>query len=99
MIGMAELHLANFTEAAIWLGRAVEVDTGTPTALQRAYLVSALALGGRMQEAGAALAELRESLPGASVAAVRRMAYSTEPGFLAQRERLYDGLRMAGLPE
>ncbi len=97
--GIAELHLGHFTEAVSWLARAVEADTGTPTPLMHAYLISALALAGRVTEARTALAEFQKWNPSASIASLRKKAYSTEPGFLAQREHLYEGLRIAGLPE
>jgi TolB-like protein/DNA-binding winged helix-turn-helix (wHTH) protein len=98
-IGIAELHLGHFTEAASWLTRAVQADTGTPTPLMHAYFISALALTGRLAEARAACIEFRKSNPSASIASLRTKAYSTEPGFIAQRESLYDGLRIAGFPE
>ena len=99
MIGMAQLHLGHFTEAVSWLARAVEADNSSPTALQRAYFISALALAGRVTEARAALTEFRESNPSANIASLRNRAYSKAPSFIAQREGLYEGLRIAGLPE
>jgi predicted Zn-dependent protease len=99
MIGMAQLHLGHFTEAVSWLARAVEADNSSPTALQRVYFISALALAGRVMEARAALTEFRESNPSANIASLRNRAYSKEPSFIAQRESLYEGLRIAGLPE
>jgi TolB-like protein/DNA-binding winged helix-turn-helix (wHTH) protein len=98
-IGIAELHLGHFAEAVSWLRRAVEADTGTPTALMHACYVSALALAGYAAEARAALIEFHNSFPSASIESLRKTAHSTEPAFLAQRERLYEGLRTAGLPE
>jgi len=98
-IGIAELHLGHFAEAVSWLRRAVEADIGTPTALMHAYYISALALTGRLAEARAACVDFRKSNPTASIGSVRKTAYSTEPGFIAQRESLYDGLRIAGLRE
>jgi TolB-like protein/Tfp pilus assembly protein PilF len=94
--GMAELHLGHDEAAAAWLARAL--DTGTPVALHQAYLASALALAGHTAEAQAALAGFRRARPAATIARLRAQAYSTAPGFVAQRERLYQGLRLAGLP-
>ncbi len=94
--GMAMLHLGHDEEAVSWLRRAI--DTGTPVALHHAYLASALALVGREEEAREALAAFREAKPSATIARLRAAAYSTEPDFVAQRERLYEGLRLAGLP-
>jgi TolB-like protein/cytochrome c-type biogenesis protein CcmH/NrfG len=98
-MGMAQLHLRHFSEAASLLARAVLAETSTPTVLQQAYFISALALAGRVPEARAFLTEFRKSNPSANIANLRKMAYSKEPGFTAQRERLYEGLRMVGLPE
>jgi tetratricopeptide (TPR) repeat protein len=98
-IGIAELHLGHFVEAVSWLRRAVEANTGTPTALMHAYFISSLALTGRLAEARAACVDFRKSNPTASIASLRKTAYSTEPGFIAQREVLYDGLRIARFPE
>jgi TolB-like protein/DNA-binding winged helix-turn-helix (wHTH) protein len=95
--GMAELHLGRDDEAASWLARAIE--TGTPVALHHAYLASALALAGRASEAQAALAEFRRARPTATIDRLRAQALSTEPAFIAQRQRLYQGLRVAGLTE
>ena len=98
-IGMAELHRGRLPEAVFFLGRALEVDTSTPTAAQRAYLASALALAGRSTEARAALAEFRKAKPSATIASLRASARSTDAAFIAQQERFFEGLRMAGLPE
>jgi TolB-like protein/DNA-binding winged helix-turn-helix (wHTH) protein/Tfp pilus assembly protein PilF len=97
--GLAELHLGRFAESAAWFARAVETDTGTPTVRQRAYFASALALAGRTAEARAALAELLKAKPTATIASLRAAERSTEPSFLARQERVYEGLRLVGLPE
>ena len=95
--GMALLHLGHDEEAVSWLSRAV--DTGTPVALHQAYFASALALVGREEEARQALAPFRRAKPSATIASLRAAAYSTQADFVAQRERLYAGLRLAGLPD
>jgi TolB-like protein/DNA-binding winged helix-turn-helix (wHTH) protein/Tfp pilus assembly protein PilF len=95
--GMAELHLGHYEEAVSWLVRAI--DTGTPVALHQAYLAGALALAGREAEARAALADFQKAERAATITGLRAQAYSTELRFVAQRERLYEGLRMAGLPQ
>jgi tetratricopeptide (TPR) repeat protein len=98
-LGIAELHLGHFAEAVSWLRSAVEADAGAPTALMHAYFISSLALTGHLAEARAACVEFRKSNPRASIASLRTMAHSTEPGFIAQRESLFDGLRMVGFSE
>jgi Flp pilus assembly protein TadD len=98
-MGIAELHLGHFSEAASLLARAVLAETSTPTALQEAYFISALALAGRVPEARAILTEFLKSNPSVNIANLRKMAYSKEPGFISQRERLYEGLRTVRLPK
>jgi hypothetical protein len=75
------------------------MDPGTPTAVQHAYFVSALALAGRPDEARAALADFRRAKPSATIAGLRAVAFSKEAAFVSQQERLYEGLRTTGLPE
>lgn len=98
-IGMAEFHRGNLAGAISRMARAINGETSTPTALQHAYYVSALALAGRGTEAQAALAEFLRQRPGASIAKLRKAARSKDANFAAQQERLYEGLRMAGLSD
>jgi TolB-like protein/DNA-binding winged helix-turn-helix (wHTH) protein/Flp pilus assembly protein TadD len=98
-IGMAELHRGRLQEAVSFLGHALEVDTSTATGVQRAYLASALMLVGRTTEGRAALAEFRKAKPSATIASLRAAARSNDTAFIAQQERFFEGLRMAGLPE
>ena len=67
----------------------------------RPYLMLASidALHGRMAAAAANMAMHRQMVPLSNVAYVVMTYPSTDPGFLAQRARLVDGLRKAGLPE
>jgi class 3 adenylate cyclase/TolB-like protein len=67
----------------------------------RPYLMLAAidALHGRMAAAVANMATHRQMVPLSNVAYVVMTYPSTDPGFLAQRARLVDGLRKAGLPE
>jgi tetratricopeptide (TPR) repeat protein len=67
----------------------------------RPYLMLAAidALHGRKAAAAANMARHRQLQPLSNVAYVVLTHPSTDPGFLAQRERLVEGLRMAGLPE
>jgi hypothetical protein len=52
-----------------------------------------------MAEAQAALASFRDARPAATIASLRTSARSTIAAFLIQQERLFQGLRLAGLPE
>jgi predicted Zn-dependent protease len=67
----------------------------------RPYLMLAAidALHGRMAAATANMTKHRKMLPLSNVAYVVMTYPSTDPGFLAQRARLVEGLRKAGLPE
>lgn len=67
----------------------------------RPYLMLAAidALHGRMAAAKANMAKHRQMVPLSNVAYVVLTYPSTDSGFLAQRARLVDGLRKAGLPE
>lgn len=98
-MGIAYLHLERYTEAVTWMSRSHDVATSSPTLLHRAYLVSALALAGRTDDARAALRALQSIRPDATITSFKRISRSTNPMFMKQRERLYDGLRLAGLSE
>jgi adenylate cyclase len=66
-----------------------------------AYLAATLALVGKNDEAREALARYL-SLPlthTKTVAAFKKQRYSENPAYLAMRERIYAGLRKAGMPE
>jgi class 3 adenylate cyclase/TolB-like protein len=67
----------------------------------RPYLMLAAidALHGRAGAAAANMAKHRQLMPLSNIAYVVLTYPSTDPGFLAQRERLVAGLRKAGLPE
>jgi adenylate cyclase len=64
-----------------------------------AALASALAHLARMDQAKAALKELRRVQPGISVTRYRRILTSGDPVAVKANARLLDGLRMAGLPD
>ncbi len=68
-------------------------------AFAHATLAAADALGGRSDEAATALAAFLKLWPDATVAHYDDSRRSTHPIYLAQRERLYEGLRKAGLPQ
>ena len=65
----------------------------------RGVLAAVDALAGRGVEAKVDLAELLKLWPSATVARYDDPYPSTQPVYLAQRQRLYEGLRKAGLPD
>jgi DNA-binding winged helix-turn-helix (wHTH) protein/tetratricopeptide (TPR) repeat protein/TolB-like protein len=64
-----------------------------------AVLAAIDALRGRDQQAAAEMATYRRLMPKATVTSYDEYRPSTFPAFLAQRARLYEGLRKAGLPQ
>ena len=64
------------------------------------YLIAALAHLGRLEEAHTALAELRQiNSRMATVSAVQKGSRSQHPAYVALRQRMFDGVRKAGMPE
>ena len=95
--GLAKLYLGSDQEAVAWLRRAIGVDRNLPNA--HFYLAAALAHLGRVDEAKAALTAGLAINPAYTVSGFRAGSFSDNPKFLAQRERVYEGLRKAGVPE
>jgi tetratricopeptide (TPR) repeat protein len=97
--GFAYFMLRQNDEAIDWERRSLALSPNYP--LARACLAAALALSGHDAEAHDAMARYL-ALPGnktKSIMAYKRQALSDNPGYLAMREHLYDGLRKAGMPE
>ena len=63
------------------------------------YFAAALGRLGRLEEAREAARAGLELNPGFTIARMRSLAFSDHPVYPAGRERVYDGLRKAGLPE
>lgn len=64
------------------------------------HLAAALALDGKPEEARHLVGEVRQRRPDLTAATLRqRPGPSRNPAYLAQRERLFEGLALAGLPE
>jgi tetratricopeptide (TPR) repeat protein len=95
--GIAKLVLCRDEEAITWLRRAIEANRNYPMA--HLWLAAALAHLGRLTEArGAAQAGLALH-PSFTIARLRAGVSSDNPIYLAQRERLLDGMRKAEVPE
>jgi tetratricopeptide (TPR) repeat protein len=64
------------------------------------YLIAALAHLGRIEEAQAAVAELRQiNSKMANIAAMQKGSRSQQPAYVALRQRMFEGARKAGMPE
>jgi len=95
--GFAKLSLGRDQEAAVWLLRSIDANRNLPSA--HFFLAAAQAHLGRMSEARAAVQAGLALNPTFTIRRFRAAAQSDNPTHLAQRERLYDGMRKAGVPE
>ena len=95
--GAAKIHLAKDEEALGWLRRSIEANRNY--GLSQFYLAAALALLGRLDEARSAMQTGLSLNPTFTISRFRAGVGSDNPTYLAQRERVYDGMRKAGIPE
>jgi TolB-like protein len=95
--GLAKLLLSRDEEAVVRLRRAVETNRNWPSA--HFYLAAALAQLGRSDEAKVAATAGLVLDPSFTIRRYRSGAPGDNPTYLAQRERINDGMRMAGVPE
>jgi len=97
-IGHAHTHLGQYDEAIDWCRRSIAVQ---PLWIAYADLAAANALTGHEREAHAAVAELRRLRPSYTVALWLQdgKGWSDNVVFLAEFQRIAEGLHKAGLPE
>jgi len=95
--GFAKLHLNADAEAVTRFRRGVEANRNY--SVTHFGLATALALLGARDEARAAVQAGLTLDPGFTIRRFRDNAPSHNPTFLAKRERTYEGMRMAGVPE
>jgi len=95
--GIAKLCNGADAEAAVWLRRCTEASR--TYALGHFYLAVALAQLGELQEARAVAQAGLALLPGFTISRYRASVACDHPAYLAWRERAYEGLRMARVPE
>jgi hypothetical protein len=92
--------IANIEQAAatvVWLRRKIEANRNLP--LSHFHLAAGLALLGSLDEARAAVQTGFTFDPNFTLQRFRAGAASSNPTFLAQRERTLEGMRLAGLPD
>ena len=95
--GFAKLCLCEYKEAVAWLRQSIEANRNY--ALAQFNLAAGLAHLGRMEEAQSA-AKAGLALDSAkTIRSWRARNAGGHPAFLAQQERIFDGMRMAGVPE
>jgi tetratricopeptide (TPR) repeat protein len=95
--GTAKLHLGE-DDATVSLFRRA-LDANRNFAFTHLSLAAALARLGRVDEARAAAAAGLALEPGFTIGRLRTGVRSDNPVYLAGRERIYEGLRKAGVPE
>jgi len=96
-IGFAELWRGAEAEAVVWLRRSLEANRNFPVG--HFYLAAALAHLGELDEARATAQAGLALNPSFTIRRYRTNTPSNHPVYLAGRERIYEGLRMAGVPE
>jgi TolB-like protein/Flp pilus assembly protein TadD len=94
---LSKLYLGSDQEAVAWFRQAIGVDRNLPNA--HFYLAAAFAHLGRLDEAKASLTAGLAINPTYTMSGFRAGSFRDNPTFLAQRERVYEGLRKAGVPE
>ena len=92
----AKLWAGHDEDAVARLSRAIELDSNEP--MRHFYLAAALAHLGRMEEAREATHAGLALNPGFTIP-WDRAAGPSHPVFLASRERVHEGMRLAGVPE
>jgi TolB-like protein/class 3 adenylate cyclase len=96
-VGIAKLQLGADAEAVTWLRRSIDANRNVPFTYFN--LAAALALLGRLDEARAAAQAGLVLDQGFTIRRFQRNLSSDNPIYLAKRERVYEGMRVAGLPE
>jgi TolB-like protein/class 3 adenylate cyclase len=95
--GFAKLYLGADEEAVAWLRRAI--DANRSFSLHHFCLAAALAHLGRLDEARTAVQAGLALNPTFTISRFRAGAPGDNPIFLAQRERIYEGMYKAEVPE
>jgi tetratricopeptide (TPR) repeat protein len=96
-VGVANLWQGADEEAVTWLRRSAEANPNYPLAYL--YLAAALAQISELDEARAAAHAGLALHPRFTIGRYRASTHCTHPAFLEGRERTYEGLRIAGVPE
>jgi tetratricopeptide (TPR) repeat protein len=97
IVGFAKLGAGCDEEAIRWFRRAIEVNPNFP--MSHFLLAAASARLGHIEEAHDALRAGLELNPNFTIARFKSQTFSDHPVYLAGRERMYEGLRGAGMPE
>lgn len=96
-LGMAEFHLHHDETAYAHMRQATISSPQNGFAWQ--WLAAIDGLHGRSEQARNHLIEYQKTHPGDTVGSLKASEYSRNAAFWEERNRFYEGLRMAGLPE
>jgi TolB-like protein len=96
-VGVSKLQLGADAEAVAWLRRGIEANRNHP--IGHLLLAAALARLGALDEAKLAGRAGLALDPSFTIRRMRVHLPSDNPTYLAGRERMYEGMRMAGVPE
>jgi TolB-like protein len=97
IVGLSKLHVSADAEALGWLRRSIEANRNYT--LAHFWLAAALALLGSLDEASASAKAGLALDPTFTVRRYQDGVFSDNPTYLAKRERIYHGMRLAGIPE
>jgi tetratricopeptide (TPR) repeat protein len=95
--GMAKIQVGADAEAVAWLRRSIEANRNFPPA--HFWLAAALALLGAIDEARSAARAGLALDPSFTISRMFRTQVSENAKYLAGRERVCKGMRLAGVPE
>jgi len=95
--GLADLFLGRLDAAIEQMRRSAGMNPSFGIAF--VFLAAAFSLSGNSAEAAEACAAGRRLLSNFTIAKFRRETASGNPVYLAQRERVCDGMRLAGIPQ
>jgi DNA-binding winged helix-turn-helix (wHTH) protein/TolB-like protein/Flp pilus assembly protein TadD len=96
-LGMAEFHLHHDEAAYAHMRQATISSPQNGFAWQ--WLAAIDALHGRSEQARNDLIEYQKRIPGHTISSLKASEPSRNAAFWQERNRFYEGLRMAGLPE
>jgi TolB-like protein/class 3 adenylate cyclase/Flp pilus assembly protein TadD len=94
--GVSKMLLGEDAGAVSWLRRCIE--SNHTYSIAQFHLAAALALSGELDEARAVARTALALDPEFTIRKYRLNAASDNPTYLAGRERIYEGMRIAGLP-
>jgi tetratricopeptide (TPR) repeat protein len=95
--GLGKLSMGADFEAVEWFRRSLEANRNHP--LSHFHYAAALGLAGDLEEARAAAKAGLSIDPSFTISRYRDTAQSDHPVYFAKRERIYEGMRLAGVPE